>query len=265
MDIAVFGGSFDPPHRGHKEVVKEALKVLDIDKLFVIPAYLNPFKKSSFYDESRRLNMVKEMFDGFDKVEVLDIEIKKKKAVPTYETIKDLKKRYDIEKIYLIIGADNLSSLHKWYKYEELKKMVEFVVAKRDGIEISSDYKILNVNENISSTMIRSKSLSKVDEIVKTLDEKKADNIQVFDMRASDYFVDDVIIATTISDKHGYALVDYLKPLLKKLGEKDISVEISDSWSVIDIGDMLIHLMSSDYRARYNLEEFLSTREKCDQ
>jgi len=102
--------------------------------------------------------------------------------------------------------------------------------------------------------------LSKIESIVKLLDEKKAENIQVFDMKDSDYFVDSVIIATTISDKHGYALIDYLKPVLKNLGEKDIATEISDSWSVIDIGDMLIHLMSSDYRAKYNLEEFLSTR-----
>ena len=104
--------------------------------------------------------------------------------------------------------------------------------------------------------------MSKVETIVKLLDEKKAENIQVFDMRGSDYFVDDVIIATTISDKHGFALVDYLKPLLKKLGEKNIAIELSDSWSVVDIGDMLIHLMSSDYRAKYNLEEFLSKRDE---
>lgn len=104
--------------------------------------------------------------------------------------------------------------------------------------------------------------MQRVDEIVKLLDEKKADNIQVFDMRGSDYFVDDVIIATTLSDKHGYALVDYLKPVLKDLGEKNISVEISDNWSVVDVGDMLIHLMSSDYRTKYNIEDFLSKREE---
>jgi nicotinate-nucleotide adenylyltransferase len=261
MVVAVFGGSFDPPHRGHKKVVEEALKTLDIDKLFVIPTYLNPFKNSFYHDEITRYKLVKEMVKEFKKVEVLDIEIKQKKAIPTYETIKFLKRKYDIDKIYLIIGADNLKSLDKWYNHDKLKKMVEFVVATRDNIEIPKKYKKLNVDEDISSTQIRSKSLNRVEEIVKFLDEKKAENIQVFDMRDSDYFVDDVIIATTISDKHGYALVDYLKPLLKKLGEKNISVELSDSWSVVDIGDMLIHLMSSDYRAKYNIEEFLSKRE----
>jgi len=258
MDIAVFGGSFDPPHRGHQRIVEEAIKELDIDKLFVIPTYLNPFKKSFYLDEKTRLELVKDMFKRYKKVQVLDYEVKQKRAVPTYETIKMLKSKYNPDNIYLIIGADNLEKLGKWYKFDELKDMVDFVVATRDAIQIPDGYKTLNVNEDISSTKIRRDKLNRVDEIVKLLDEKKADNIQVFDMKGSDYFVDDVIIATTISDKHGYALVDYLKPLLKKLGEKDINVEISDSWSVLDIGDMLIHLMSSDYRAKYNLEEFLT-------
>jgi len=262
MKIAVFGGSFDPPHIGHRRVVEEALKVLDIDQLFVIPTYLNPFKKSFFHDEKKRFVLVKQMFKDLDRVKVCDYEIDKKRAVPTYETVLYLKNKYDPDNIYLIIGADNLATLDKWYNYQSLKSMVDFVVATRDGIDIPDDFLKLNVNEDISSTKIRSKSLSKVEEIVKVLDDKKAENIQVFDMRGSDYFVDDVIIATTISDKHGYALVDYLKPVLKKLGEKNINVEISDSWSVVDIGDMLIHLMSSDYRTKYNLEEFLSKRDK---
>jgi len=258
MNIAVFGGSFDPPHRGHKKVIEEALKVLDIDRLFVVPTYLNPFKKSFDLDEEKRYLLVKDMINGMQKVEICDFEIKQKRAVSSFETVNYLKNKYNPDIIYFIIGADNLAKLKEWYKYDELKKLVKFVVAKRDDIKIPSDYIVLDVDENISSTDIRRKRLNRVDEIVKVLDEKKADNIQVFDMRGSDYFVDDVIIATTISDKHGYALVDYLKPLLKKLGEKDINVEISDSWSVIDIGDMLIHLMSSDYRAKYNLEEFLT-------
>jgi nicotinate-nucleotide adenylyltransferase len=261
MIVAVFGGSFDPPHIGHKKIVEEALKTLKIDKFFVIPAYLNPFKKTFYLDEITRYKLIKDMLQEFEKVEVLDVEIKQKRAVSTYETIKFLKKKCDIDKIYLIIGADNLKSLDKWSDYDKLEKMVEFVVATRDNIEIPEKYEKLYVDEDISSTLIRSKSLSRVEKIVKFLDEKKAENIQVFDMRDSDYFVDDVIIATTTSDKHGYALVDYLKSLLKKLGQKYIAVELSDSWSVLDLGDMLIHLMSSDHRAKYNIEEFLSKTE----
>jgi len=258
MNIAVFGGSFDPPHKGHKRIVQEALKVLDIDKLFVVPTYLNPFKKSFDLNETKRYRLVRDMISGMEKVEICDYEIEQKRAVTTFETIEYLKNKYNPDIIYLIIGADNLKKLKQWHRYDELEKLVKFVVAKRDGIKIPTKYITLDVNEDISSSKIRRERLSKVEEIVKTLDDKKADNIQVFDMRGSDYFVDDVIIATTKNDKHGYSLVEYLKPLLKKLGEKNINVEIGDSWSVVDIGDMLIHLMSSDYRAKYNIEEFLT-------
>jgi len=155
MNIAVFGGSFDPPHRGHKKVIEEALKVLDIDKLFVIPTYLNPFKKEFFFDENLRYDMIYKMVKDLDKVEVLDLEIKQKRAVTTYETVQALKKNYNPDHIYLIIGADNLKKLNKWYNFKELEKIVEFVVATRDDIKIPKSYKKLHVNENISSTQIR--------------------------------------------------------------------------------------------------------------
>ena len=256
MKVAVFGGSFDPIHEGHIEIIKEALSTLNIDKLFVVPTYLNPFKKHFYFSEKERLKLVKEKLKNFDKVEIIDYEIKQKRAVPTIETIEYLKNEYELhDKIYLIIGADNLKNLTKWKNYDKLQKLVEFVIATRDNIPIPKNYKTLNINKNISSTRIRMED--KIEKIVNLLDEKKAENIQVFDMTNSDYIVDSVIIATTISDKHGFALVDYLKPLLKKLGEKNIHLEQSDNWSVIDTGDMLIHLMSSDYRAKYNIEEFL--------
>ena len=259
MVVAVFGGSFDPFHEGHFQVIKEALKTLDLDKLFVIPTYLNPFKSSFFLSETVRFQKVKKALAGFEKVEVLDFEISQKRQVTTYETISYLKIKYDLDKIYFIIGADNLKSLKKWHNYNELEKLVEFVVAKRDGIKVPENYKTLDIKVDISSTKLRRDM--RVEKIVNLLDEKKAENIQVFDMRGSDYFVDDVIIATTLSDKHGFALADYLKPVLREVGEKSINLEQSEDWTIVDLGDMLIHLMSSDYRAKYNLEEFLSQRE----
>jgi len=101
----------------------------------------------------------------------------------------------------------------------------------------------------------------RVKKVVSILDEKKGENIQVFDMRDRDYFVDDVIIATTMGAKHGFSLQELLKDELKKMGEKYINIEESEEWIVIDLGDTLIHLMTPEYRTKYNLEEFLSTRE----
>jgi nicotinate-nucleotide adenylyltransferase len=99
----------------------------------------------------------------------------------------------------------------------------------------------------------------RVEKIVKILDDKKAENIQLFDMREKDYFVEDVIIASTLGEKHGLALLDYLKKGLKA-DESYFEIEPSDEWSVVDLGDILIHLMTPEYRAKYNIEEFLSQR-----
>jgi len=101
----------------------------------------------------------------------------------------------------------------------------------------------------------------RIENIIDLLDEKKAENIQLFDMRDKDYFVDEVIIASTLNNKHGLALLDYLKKALKA-DESYLEIEPSDEWSVVDLGDVLIHLMTPEYRARYNIEEFLSERNK---
>jgi len=98
----------------------------------------------------------------------------------------------------------------------------------------------------------------KIDTIVTLLDEKKAENIQAFDMRGKDYLVDDVIIATTLGQKHGAALLDYLKPVIRDMGEKILYTEESEEWTVVDLGDLMIHLMTPEHRSKYNIEEFLT-------
>lgn len=103
---------------------------------------------------------------------------------------------------------------------------------------------------------------TRVEKIAKILDEKKAEGIEVIDMREKDYFVDYVVVATTLADKHGFALLNYLKDILKSDGEQFLNVEQSNEWIVIDLGDILIHLMSATYRSKYNIEEFLTQREK---
>jgi ribosome silencing factor RsfS/YbeB/iojap len=103
----------------------------------------------------------------------------------------------------------------------------------------------------------------RIEKIVKILDNKKAVDIISFDTKNSDYFTDAVIIATTMGDKHGFALLNELKTKLKPQ-EQFLNIEESDDWIVIDLGDILIHLMSQNYREKYNLEEFLSKYNKVN-
>ncbi len=101
-----------------------------------------------------------------------------------------------------------------------------------------------------------------IESIVALLDSKKAENIQVYDMKNKDYITDAVVIATTLNERHGASLVDELKPELKKLKHECLHSDTSGEWAVLDTGDILVHLMSSEYRSRYNIEAFLDEFEK---
>ncbi len=281
MICALFGGSFDPPHIGHEQIVYEALKALHVEKIFIAPTYLNPFKQNSHAPSSLRLEWLRKLFKDEKRVEVLDFEVRQNRAVPTIETVRYLLANYDISKLYLIIGADNVEKLHLWSEFKSLKKEVEFVIATRDGIITPKELKKININANISSSKLREhlnlsyipdsikdevlayytrKTMEKrIENIVNILDEKKAENIQSFDMSDKDYFVDSVVIATTLGDRHGLALLDHLKGELKSKGENFLNIDESDEWVILDMGDILVHLMSPEYRSRYNIEEFLSS------
>ena len=99
--------------------------------------------------------------------------------------------------------------------------------------------------------------MDRIAKIKELLDEKKALDIMDYDLKDSDYFVDYVVVATTMADKHGQALLDHLKKNLKPLGEEFLGVDESDEWILIDLGDILIHLMSEEYRAKYQMDKFL--------
>ena len=153
--IALFGGSFDPPHLAHEQLVRLALHLNGVEKVIVMPTYLNPFKSHSHAPSALRLQWLKSIFSLDTNVEVSDFEVNLKRKVPTIETVKFLLQSY--KKIYLIIGADNLKSLKQWQNYEELKSLVTFVVASRDGIAIPHDFMQLKIDEDVSSTQLRNK------------------------------------------------------------------------------------------------------------
>jgi len=96
-----------------------------------------------------------------------------------------------------------------------------------------------------------------VEKIVAVLDKHKAESIEVFDLREKDYFVDYAVIASSLGTKHTLALLDHLKKELKP-EVKFNHIDESGDWVVIDLGDILIHIMTPEYRVKYDLETFLS-------
>jgi len=151
--IALFGGSFDPPHIGHKAIVEALQREKYIDKIIIMPTFLNPFKSSSHASSQLRFQWLQTIFNDFTNVEISDYEVKKGRAVTSLETVHHLLKRY--KKIYLVIGADNIASLGNWNSFKELNSLVTFIVASRDNIEIPKHFISLTIDEKISSSELR--------------------------------------------------------------------------------------------------------------
>ncbi|OPA72345.1 nicotinate (nicotinamide) nucleotide adenylyltransferase [Campylobacter pinnipediorum subsp. caledonicus] len=155
MNLALFGGSFDPPHMGHDSIVKIALNELNIDKLVIMPTFISPFKANFSAPPDVRLKWVKDIWGSLENVEISDFEIEQKRPVPTIQTAIYLKEKYNPENFYLLLGADHIRNLSTWHNYNELKNIVKFIVAKRDEIEIPKNLQKINTDVHISSSEIR--------------------------------------------------------------------------------------------------------------
>jgi ribosome-associated protein len=98
---------------------------------------------------------------------------------------------------------------------------------------------------------------NRIEKITHILDKNKAEAIEVFDLKDKNYFVDYAIIASSLGAKHTLALLDHLKKGLKP-DEHFNNIDESGDWIVIDLGDILIHIMTPEYRTKYDMENFLS-------
>jgi len=98
----------------------------------------------------------------------------------------------------------------------------------------------------------------RIKRITDLLDSKKAENIETYTLTNKGYIADRVIVATALNNKHSLALVKHLKDELKPLGEEFLRAEEDDGeWTIVDLGDILVHIMTSTYREKYTIDEFL--------
>ena len=170
IKTGIFGGAFNPPHKGHINLAKEAIEQLKLRKLLIIPTFESPHKATKLAPFDERAEMCRRAFSGIsDKCEVEICEIERELGGISYtiNTLRALKKRYTDARFFLLIGGDMLFSFTEWYKYESILKECEVCAAARGGDSFSEmlEYatevghiKVLPTNVvDISSTEIREK------------------------------------------------------------------------------------------------------------
>ena len=130
--IGIFGGSFDPPHKGHVKISQISLKSLKLKKLFWIITKKNPFKKDSFFSLKERIARSKKVIKKNNNIKVLYLDDKIKSS-RTIQVINYFKKRKKGIYLYLILGSDNLLNFHKWKSWKKIVKLTKLVVFSRKG------------------------------------------------------------------------------------------------------------------------------------
>ena len=160
MKIGIYVGSFNPPHKGHIKIVNHLANNY-LDKIIIIPTG-NYWDKLDLVSINDRINMLK-----YYENEDIIIDTKNNNIEYTYQILEKLSKEYNMDELYLIIGADNIISFHKWKNYQDILKY-NLMILNRDNIDIikylnklnkKNKYIIVNdlPNIDISSTMIRNK------------------------------------------------------------------------------------------------------------
>ncbi len=164
--IGILGGSFDPAHKGHLNISKQAAKIFKLEKIIWAITKKNPFKKKSASDVQSRIKYCKKVIGKVDFIKVQFFEgiLKSNKTVNLINYFCRNKKN----EIFFLMGADNLINFHKWHKWKIIAKKCKIVVFDRHGYKKkslnSSAFKRLNKKNlefiefnkvNISSSQLR--------------------------------------------------------------------------------------------------------------
>ncbi len=147
MRIGIFGGTFNPPHMGHKNLALNLREKAELDRIIIIPTFTPPHKEGKdLASGEHRIKMCEMMFTE-DFFTVSDMEIKRQGKSFTYDTLLELKEFYGDDELFLVIGSDMLLSFHTWFRYEDILSMVTLCVATREG---KVDYdELLTYSQNV--------------------------------------------------------------------------------------------------------------------
>ena len=162
--IGILGGTFNPLHIGHVLIAQTVFEKLCLDEVVFVPCNLPPHKSGrNVISPKDRFRMVQIAIEGFKHFSVSDFEIKKGGKSYTYDTVKYFKEAHPkATKFYFMMGEDQLPSLHKWKKIDDLLGMVKFVVVNRPGKKAGHpDIKVRSIvmpGINVSSTYVRQRT-----------------------------------------------------------------------------------------------------------
>ena len=149
----IFGGSFNPIHKGHISLAKQLREKAGLDEVWLMVSPQNPLKASvDLLDDEIRMQMARLAVEGEEGIIASDYEMHLPKPSYTWNTLQALNKDYPDREFVLMIGGDNWQLFDKWYHADDIRKNYQIIVYPRRGFEGGIDGLDLI---DISSTNIR--------------------------------------------------------------------------------------------------------------
>lgn len=166
--IAIYGGSFDPPHVGHVLSVAWALSAAEIDSVLIIPTWKHAFDKEHCASFEERMTLAKLAFAPFREVIVSDIERRLGGVSRTLFTLEALRAEHPAAAFRLLIGADVLPTTQRWHRWEEVTRIATPLVVGREGYPRPQGCPISIPNVNSTEIRLRLSSAGEIDGLVPT-------------------------------------------------------------------------------------------------
>ena len=168
MKIYMFGGSFDPPHLAHIEMVNRLID--DCDKFYIFPAKKSPNKGTETVATSKqRLQMCRLAFQPISpKIEVSNFELNSSEPSYTINTGRWILNQFSECDLSVIIGEDQAAQLSTWHKFEALQKLVSFICFSRNYFDLNPQIRLRyidNFNYDISSTELRNRLMDNMEKM----------------------------------------------------------------------------------------------------
>ena len=168
--LAIFGGTFNPFHKGHMQMLNAVAELDYVEKILIMPSKIPPHKDADFLaDEKHRITMCQIAAENIPKAEVTDVELKREGKSYTIDTLLELSKIYPNYKLAITVGGDMITSFNTWKRYKDVLEIADIIAFKRADIDNDEFYRSVSslINDggritvmkeeiiNISSTELR--------------------------------------------------------------------------------------------------------------
>lgn len=146
--IGLLGGTFDPIHRGHIELAREAYEQLGLDHVRLVPVHIPPHRQMPVASADHRRAMVELVIENIDFLMLDDRELNCNEISYSINTLTSLREEMPDTPMCLLMGADAFQGIDGWYRWQEIPELAHVVIAQRPGIATALSARINDTIKN---------------------------------------------------------------------------------------------------------------------